>query len=63
MLATLPFPTTMTPQHPHSARKMQKNKRTLLHPLNDRAWQSDTRRHFFLFMDSQGTVNGTFYDR
>ena len=32
-----------------------------MHPLNDRAWQSDTRRHFFLFMDSQGAVNGTFY--
>jgi len=38
MLATLPFPTTMTPQHPRFARKMQKkNKRMLLHPLNDRA--------------------------
>ena len=63
MLATLPFPTTMTPQHPRFARKMQKkNKRTLLHPLNDHAWQSDTRVLFFLFMDSQRTVNGTFYD-
>ena len=38
MLATLPFPTTMTPQHPRFARKMQKkNKRMILHPLNDRA--------------------------
>jgi hypothetical protein len=37
MLAMLPFPTTMTPQHLRFARKMQKNKRTLLHPLNDRA--------------------------
>ena len=37
LLATLPFPTTMTPQYPRFARKMQKNKRTLLHPLNDRA--------------------------
>ena len=33
-----------------------------MHPLNDHAWQSDTRMFFFLFMDSQGTVNGTFYD-
>ena len=33
-----------------------------MHPLNDHAWQSDTRMVFFLFMDSQGTVNGTFYD-
>ena len=33
-----------------------------MHPLNDHAWQSDTRGLFFLFMDSQGTVNGTFYD-
>lgn len=63
MLATLPLPTTKTPQHPHFARKMQKKIRgRFLHPLNDHAWQSNTRRFFFLFMDSQGTVNGTFYD-
>ena len=37
MLATLPFPTTKTPKRPRFARKIQKNKRTLLHPLNDRA--------------------------
>ena len=53
------YDTTTPPFCPQNA----KNKRTLLHPLNDRAWQSDTRRHFFLFMDSQGAVNGTFYDR
>ena len=44
------------------SRYAKKNKRTLLHPLNDHAWQSDTRGLIFLFMDSQGTVNGTFYD-
>ena len=62
MLATLPLPTTMTPQHPRFARKIQKIRGRFLHPLNDHAWQSDTRGLFFLFMDSQGTVNGTFYD-
>ena len=42
---------------------MQKKIRgRFLHPLNDRVWQSDTRGFFFLLMDSQGTVNGTFYD-
>ena len=33
-----------------------------MHPLNDRAWQSDTRGFFFLLMDSQGAVNGTLHD-
>ena len=52
------YDTTTSPFCPQNT----KNKRTLLHPLNNHAWQSDTRRLFFLFMDSQGTVNGTFYD-